>query len=113
LIEAAKALMVAGLCGTFLAFLGDALSLFNNTMISAPCFGSPVATASATTTATFTGAPHARRRLMSITEKVGHDRRHAGGERGAPAASVQALKLVWDVLTSPDDRPALHGLPMA
>lgn len=38
-MEAAKASMVAGLCGVFLAFFGEALSRLSGTVISAPCAG--------------------------------------------------------------------------
>ena len=38
-MEAAKASMVAGLCGVFLAFFGEALSRFSGTITSAPCCG--------------------------------------------------------------------------
>ena len=38
-MEAAKASMVAGLCGVFLAFLDEALSRLSGTVISAPCCG--------------------------------------------------------------------------
>lgn len=38
-MEAAKASMVAGLCGVFRAFLGEALSRFSGTITSAPCCG--------------------------------------------------------------------------
>ncbi len=37
--------MVASACGVFLAFLGEALSRFSGTLISAPCCGA-VATVS-------------------------------------------------------------------
>ena len=40
LMEAANASMVAALCGTFRAFLGDAFNRFSGTTISAPCTGS-------------------------------------------------------------------------
>ena len=36
LMEAAKASMVAALCGTFRAFFGDAFNRFSGTTISAP-----------------------------------------------------------------------------
>jgi hypothetical protein len=39
-MEAANASMVAALCGTFRAFLGDAFNRFSGTTISAPCTGS-------------------------------------------------------------------------
>lgn len=39
LMEAAKASMVAGLCGVFLAFFGEALSRLSGTVISEPCCG--------------------------------------------------------------------------
>ena len=38
-MEAAKASMVVGLCGVFLAFFGEALSRLSGTVISAPCAG--------------------------------------------------------------------------
>jgi hypothetical protein len=39
-MEAAKASMVAGLCGVFLAFFGEALSRLSGTVISEPWTGS-------------------------------------------------------------------------